>query len=64
MDDGLSEAVKKVFIELYNQGIIYRGKRLVNWDIKLQTALSDLEVENKEIKSKLYFIFLENLDDN
>ncbi len=56
MDDGLSEAVKKVFIELYNQGIIYRGKRLVNWDIKLQTALSDLEVENKEIKSKLYYI--------
>ncbi len=56
MDEGLSEAVKKVFIELYNQGIIYRGKRLVNWDIKLQTALSDLEVENKEIKSKLYFI--------
>jgi len=56
MDDGLSEAVKKVFIELYDQGIIYRGKRLVNWDIKLQTALSDLEVENKEIKSKLYFI--------
>ncbi len=56
MDDGLSEAVKKVFIELYDQGIIYRGKRLVNWDIKLQTALSDLEVENKEIKSKLYYI--------
>ena len=56
MDEGLSGAVKKVFIELYNQGIIYRGKRLVNWDIKLQTALSDLEVENKEIKSKLYFI--------
>ena len=56
MDEGLSEAVKKVFIELYDQGIIYRGKRLVNWDIKLQTALSDLEVENKEIKSKLYFI--------
>ena len=56
MDEGLSDAVKKVFIELYNQDIIYRGKRLVNWDIKLQTALSDLEVENKEIKSKLYFI--------
>ena len=63
MDEGLSEAVKKVFIELYNQGIIYRGKRLVNWDIKLQTALSDLEVENKEIKSKLYFIKY-NIDDS
>ncbi len=56
MDDGLSDAVRKVFIELYEQKIIYRGKRLVNWDIKLQTALSDLEVVNKEIKSKLYFI--------
>ena len=42
MDDGLSDAVKKVFITLYNEGVIYRGNRLVNWDIKLQTAISDL----------------------
>jgi valyl-tRNA synthetase len=44
MDEGLSTAVRKVFIELYDEGLIYRGKRLVNWDPKLHTALSDLEV--------------------
>ena len=44
MDDGLSEAVRKVFVELYDEGLIYRGKRLVNWDPVLHTALSDLEV--------------------
>ncbi|HHL31136.1 MAG TPA: valine--tRNA ligase [Oceanospirillales bacterium] len=48
MDEGLSKAVSKEFIDLYNQGLIYRGKRLVNWDPVLQTALSDLEVESKE----------------
>ncbi|MCB1604604.1 MAG: valine--tRNA ligase, partial [Xanthomonadales bacterium] len=48
MDDGLSDAVQKQFIQLYEEGLIYRGKRLVNWDPVLQTALSDLEVENKE----------------
>ncbi|MEB3767586.1 valine--tRNA ligase [Acinetobacter sp. MD2] len=46
MDDGLSNAVKEVFVKLHEQGLIYRGKRLVNWDPKLQTALSDLEVES------------------
>ena len=48
MDDGLSKSVNKVFISLYNEGIIYKDKRLVNWDPKLQTAISDLEVNQKE----------------
>ncbi|MFC3150190.1 valine--tRNA ligase [Litoribrevibacter euphylliae] len=48
MDDGLSEAVKEVFVRLYEEDLIYRGKRLVNWDPKLHTAISDLEVENKD----------------
>tara|TARA_B100001564_G_scaffold359638_1_gene382184 strand:+ start:1935 stop:4679 length:2745 start_codon:yes stop_codon:yes gene_type:complete len=56
MDDGLNEAVKKVFISLYNEGLIYRGNRLVNWDIKLQTAISDLEVTNIEKNAYLYYI--------
>ena len=56
MDDGLNEAVKKVFISLYNEGLIYRGNRLVNWDIKLQTAISDLEVTNTEKNAYLYYI--------
>ncbi len=49
MDEGLSEAVKKVFVQLYREGLIYRDKRLVNWDPKLRTAISDLEVENTEV---------------
>ncbi len=48
MDEGLSEAVQEVFIRLYEEGLIYRGKRLVNWDPKLHTAVSDLEVLNEE----------------
>ncbi len=48
MDEGLSEAVKQVFIRLYDEGLIYRGKRLVNWDPKLHTAVSDLEVISEE----------------
>ena len=56
MDDGLSDAVKKVFITLYNEGVIYRGNRLINWDIKLQTAISDLEVTNVEKIGHLYHI--------
>ena len=55
MDPGLSKAVTKVFVELYRQGLIYRDKRLVNWDPKLHTAISDLEVENREIKGKMWF---------
>ena len=56
MDDDLSESVREVFIELYNEGLIYRGNRLVNWDIKLQTAISDLEVINEEKDGYLYYL--------
>jgi valyl-tRNA synthetase len=56
MDDGMSAAVRKVFVDLYNQGLIYRDKRLVNWDPKLHTAISDLEVEPKEVKGNLWHL--------
>jgi len=56
MDEGLSRAVAKVFVELYRQGLIYKDKRLVNWDPRLETAVSDLEVENIEIKGHLWHI--------
>ncbi len=56
MDEGLSKAVVKVFVKLHKDGLIYRDKRLVNWDPKFQTAISDLEVEHKEIKGKLYHV--------
>jgi valyl-tRNA synthetase len=56
MDPGLSRAVLKVFVRLYKEGLIYKDKRLVNWDPRLQTAVSDLEVENIETKGKLYYI--------
>ena len=49
MDEGLSKAVTKVFVDLYNKGLIYRDKRLVNWDPHFQTAISDLEVETREV---------------
>ena len=55
MDPKMSEAVKEVFIKLYEEGLIYRGKRLVNWDIDLQTALSDLEVTHTEESGFLWF---------
>ena len=54
MDEGLSEAVLKVFVELYEQGLIYKDKRLVNWDPQLLTAISDLEVEQKEVQGHLW----------
>ncbi|KAG1668256.1 Valine--tRNA ligase [Nymphon striatum] len=54
MDEGLSDAVLKVFVELYNEGLIYRGKRLVNWDPKFETAISDLEVENEEVDGHMW----------
>lgn len=54
LDDGLSAAVQKVFIELHQQGLIYRDKRLVNWDPHFQTAISDLEVENREIQGHFW----------
>ncbi len=56
MDEGLSLSVKKVFIELFNKGLIYQDKRLVNWDTVLETAVSDLEVNQKEIEGILWFI--------
>ncbi len=54
MDEGLSDAVKKVFVQLYREGFIYRDKRLVNWDPKLVTAISDLEVENTEVSGHFW----------
>jgi valyl-tRNA synthetase len=56
MDEGLSRAVLKVFVELYKQNLIYKDKRLVNWDPRLQTAVSDLEVENIEMKGHLWYL--------
>ena len=54
MDEGLSSAVKEAFVRLYEDGLIYRGKRLVNWDPKLHTAISDLEVENHDEKGHFW----------
>ena len=56
MDEGLSRAVTKVFVQLHAEGLIYKDKRLVNWDPRLQTAVSDLEVENIEMKGHLWHI--------
>ena len=56
MDEGLSNAVRKVFVQLYRQGLIYKDKRLVNWDVAFQTAISDLEVIQKEVKGAYYHI--------
>ena len=54
MDDGMSDAVQEVFVRLFEDDLIYRGKRLVNWDPKLHTAISDLEVENKDKKGHMW----------
>ncbi|OXX57480.1 valine--tRNA ligase [Vibrio sp. V12_P9A6T4] len=54
MDAGLSNAVQEVFVRLYQEDLLYRGKRLVNWDPKLHTAISDLEVENKDVKGHMW----------
>jgi valyl-tRNA synthetase len=56
MDDDYYKSVIKVFIDLHNKGLIYRGKRMINWDVKAKTALSDEEVIHKEVNSKLYYI--------
>jgi valyl-tRNA synthetase len=56
MDDDMSESVIKVFVDLYNKGLIYRGVRMVNWDPVAKTAVSDEEVNYKEVNSKLYYI--------
>ncbi len=66
MDEGLSDSVKEVFIDLYNKGLIYKDKRLINWDPKLGTAISDLEVNQIEKVGKMWFIKyqLENSKEN
>ena len=56
MDEGLSAAVRKVFVTLYREGLIYRDKRLVNWDPVMHTVISDLEVENRETRGRLWHI--------
>ena len=66
MDEKRSESVIKVFVDLYNKGLIYRGLRMVNWDPKAQTALSNEEVIYKEEKSKLYYLkyYVKNLENS
>ena len=65
MDKGLSQAVTKVFVELYNKKLIYKDLKLTNWDPKLKTAISDLEVNQKDVNGKLYYIkyYLEGSND-
>ncbi len=63
MDEGLSKAVREVFVRLYEEGLIYRGERLINWCPRCLTALSDIEVEHEEIKGKLYSIEYPLADD-
>ncbi len=63
MDEGLSHAVREVFIRLYHEGLIYRGKRLVNWDPKLHTAVSDLEVVSEEESGHLWHLRYPLVDD-
>ncbi|MGN1276929.1 MAG: valine--tRNA ligase, partial [Floccifex sp.] len=55
LDEGLSKAVRKVFVDLYNDGLIYQGERIINWDPELKTALSNIEVEHKEIMGHMYY---------
>lgn len=56
LDDGVSKAVRKVFVDLYKRNMIYRGQRLINWSWPLETAISDLEVEHRETKGSLWYI--------
>lgn len=56
MDEGLSKAVQKVFIDMYNKGLIYRGQRLVNWDPIMQTSVSDLEVKHQNVNSHMWHL--------
>ncbi len=55
LDEGLSKAVRKTFVDLYNQGLIYQGERIINWDPEAKTALSNIEVEHKEILGHMYY---------
>ena len=54
LDDGLSQAVRKVFVDMYNKGLIYRGERIINWDPEARTALSDIEVVHEDVNGKFY----------
>ncbi|UEX91010.1 valine--tRNA ligase [Staphylococcus ratti] len=54
LDEGLSKAVRKVFIDMYNKGLIYRGERIINWDPQARTALSDIEVVHEDVNGKFY----------
>jgi valyl-tRNA synthetase len=56
LDEGLSRAVREVFVRLYEEGLIYRGKRLINWCVRCRTALSDLEVKAEPTQGKLYYV--------
>ncbi|MGD9761625.1 MAG: valine--tRNA ligase [Candidatus Izemoplasmatales bacterium] len=56
LDEGLSKAVNRVFIDLYNKGFIYRGERIINWDVEAKTALSNIEIEHIETEGALYYI--------
>ncbi len=55
LDEGLNQAVNKVFVKLYNKGLIYRGERIINWDVQAKTALSNIEVEHKEVEGAFYY---------
>ncbi len=65
LDEGLNEAVKKVFVDYYNEGIIYRGERIINWDPEAQTALSNEEVIYKDVKGAFYHLkyYIDGVDD-
>ncbi|QLY39641.1 valine--tRNA ligase [Hujiaoplasma nucleasis] len=56
LDEGLSKAVNKVFIDLYNKGLIYQGERIIHWDVEAKTALSNIEIDHKEVEGALYYI--------
>lgn len=62
LDDGLSEAVKEVFVKLYDEGLIYQGKRIINWDPVQRTALSNIEVIHKEIEGAMYYFKYQIVD--
>ena len=64
LDDGLQDAVKQVFIRFYNEGLIYRGERIINWDVEAKTALSNIEVEYKDIEGAFYHFIYPFVDGN
>ena len=64
LDDGLQDAVKQVFIRFYNEGLLYRGERIINWDVEAKTALSNIEVEYKDIEGAFYHFIYPFVDGN